>query len=157
MQFFRRPSRRLSKSGRSQSSSSSSATIKESTDSTTSGSLVTSSTSPPVMESLLAPSADTDTLIDTIKSNSSIDRIKVILTDQKVRQTINKRDTKGKTALHWSVDMDRLDIVEALLELNNIDDTIFDDNGYTAMDLCKSKKVCIFLEGMEFPRICKFM
>lgn len=60
--------------------------------------------------------------------------------------SVNSND--GSTTLHLAVRLDRPDIVEYLLSLTEIDDTIRDIEGFTCVDYCrKNRQLYKLFEG----------
>jgi ankyrin repeat protein len=62
--------------------------------------------------------------------------------------SINATDKKGNTPLHRAAIAGRHDIVDYLLKEDNIDDTIRNGVGKTALDLCKTKECISTFERM---------
>lgn len=74
------------------------------------------------------------------------DFIRILIWSKLSPNSVNSND--GSTALHLAVRLNRQDIVEYLLSLTDIDDTIRDIEGLTCVDYCrKNRQLYKLFEG----------
>jgi len=57
------------------------------------------------------------------------------------RMNINSQECHGKSALHFAVNINNIELVQRLIELPNFDQTLRDDNQKTAYDTAVEKKI----------------
>lgn len=70
---------------------------------------------------------------------------------------VNDTNADGNTPLHLAAKLGRQDIVDALLEMDGIDDTVVNEDGKTALDLAKTKQIANTIECKDVLifQICK--
>ena len=84
-------------------------------------------------------------LLHISASLAKLDHFKKILDWSNLSVNIqNPQD--GSTALHIASRLGRYEIVEYLLSLKEIDDTLIDNDGRTCLDCCKNKQIKNLIE-----------
>ena len=91
-----------------------------------------------LMARLQHQSADTDV-------NKQTDTVGIVM--QRRPQDINARDPEGSTPLHLASQLGRTEIVMLLMSQSNIDDTVRNSQGRTALEVAKGSETARVLQG----------
>ena len=68
---------------------------------------------------------------------------------------VNACNADGNTPLHLAAKLGRQDIVDCLLEMDGIDDTIVNEDGYTALEVAKTRQIANTIEYLRKLYISK--